>query len=565
MKPQILRRKSSEIQKTIRDPILLISIIAILGFLLVFIVYPIVKVLVGSFIDDETGRFTIGHLIDVLSRTENQGVLKNTLVLGLLAGLLSTGLAFLFAYGDVFVNIRNKKLFKLVSILPIISPPFALAMSFIMLFGQRGLVTHRLLGMQNANIYGFKGLLIVQILAFFPTAYLLLLGVLQQIDPSIDEASRNLGASRWQVFKTVVFPLCKPGLINAFLLVFIQSVADFGNVMVIGGNYNTLAAQVYMQSMGNYDIKTGTALASVLLSISILMFVIQNYWLGDKSYVTVTGKPSRERALIDDKKIKYSIEFVCSIISIFILLLYVLIPLGSLVRVWGVDNSITLDHYRYIYKMGSKFIVDTTKMALISTPITGLLAMVISFLIVRKEFIGRKSMEFISLLAMAIPGTVIGMGYIIAFNKYPIMLTGTMTIIILTFVTRNMPMGIRSGIVSLKQIDPAIEEAAQDLGANSLKVFTSVTLPLIKSAFFNGLVFSFVKSMTATSAVIFLVSARHNLLTIEIMSQVDTGRLGVASGYSTILILIVLVFVAITRYLIGKMDYRGKNLDSIGG
>lgn len=565
MKLNTLKRQREEIQKTIRDPILLVSIVGLLIFLIIFILYPIGKILMGSFIDDETGRFTIRYLLDVLSRTENQGVLKNTLILGILSGFISTALAFLFAYADVFVDIKNKKLFKLVSILPIISPPFALAMSFIMLFGQRGLITHRFLGMQNANIYGFKGLLIVQVLAFFPTAYLLLLGVLEQIDPSIDEAARNLGASRAEVFKTIILPLCLPGFLNSFLLVFIQSVADFGNVMVIGGNYNTLAAQVYMQSMGNYDLKTGTALASVLLTISIFMFVLQNYWLGDKSYITVTGKPSRERIMIDDKKIKYIIGIICSLISIFILVLYILIPIGSLVRVWGVDNSFTLDHYKYIYNMGWKFIIDTTKMALIATPITGILAMSISYFTVRKKFIGRKSMEFISLLAMAIPGTVIGMGYILAFNKYPFMLTGTMIIIILNFIVRNMPTGIRSGIVSLKQIDPAIEEAAQDLGANSFKVFTSITLPMIRSAFFNGLVYSFVKSMTATSAVIFLVSARHNLLTIEIMSQVDTGRIGVASGYSTILIIIVLIFIGLTKFLLNKMDYRLGDFNKLGG
>lgn len=556
----VLRNQIRDFKKVLRDPVLFISILLIGAFLITFILYPVGKILIGSFKDD-TGNYTVNHIIFTLRRTENRGVLKNTIVLGALAGIISTLVAFLFAYADAFVKIRFKKLFNMVSILPIISPPFALGMSFIMLFGQRGIITHKLLGFQNSNIYGFRGLLTVQVLAFFPTAYLLLLGVLKQIDPSIDEASRNLGASRWEVFKTVILPLSKPGLLNAFLLVFIQSVADFGNVMVIGGNYNTLSAQVYMQSMGNYDLKTGTALASVLLSISVTMFIIQKYWLGSKSYITVTGKPSRERIPIDDKHIKYPIQLLCTLIALFIIVLYVLIPIGSIVRVWGVDYSLTLDHYRYIYKMGSKFIIDTTKISLIATPITGILAMIISFLVVRKEFIGKKAIEFISLLAMAIPGTVVGMGYVLAFNTYPIMLTGTATIIILTFIVRNMPTGIRSGIVSLQQIDPAIEEAAQDLGASSLKVFTSVTIPLIRSAFFNGLVYSFVKSMTAVSAVIFLVSARHNLLTVEIMSQVDTGRLGVASGYSTILILIVVGFVAILRFLLGKMDINTEKLD----
>jgi len=377
--------------------------------------------------------------------------------------------------------------------------------------------------------------------------------MLKQIDPSIEEAARNMGASRGQVFKTIILPLVKPGILNAFLLVFIQSVADFGNAMVIGGNYTTLSAQVYIQSMGNYDLKGGTALASVLLSISVLMFVLQKYWIGNKSYVTVTGKPSRERNLIEENHIRIPVQTICIIITVFIIVLYGLIPIGSFVKVWGIDYTPTLKHYKYIADLGLKSIIDTTKFALISMPITGILGMVIAFLITRKKFIGRKAIEFTSLLAMAIPGTVIGMGYVLSYNKYPLMLTGTATIIVLSFVFRSMPVGIRSGIVSLQQIDPAIEEAAQDLGANTFKVFSSVTIPLIKSAFFSGLIYSFVRSMTALSAVIFLVSARYNMLTVEIMSQVDVGRVGVAAGYCTILITIVLVVVGIMKLLLSKL------------
>lgn len=542
-----------------KDPLLNLLILSIIIFLLTFIAFPIFKVLFESFRTDE-GSFTIQHVVNALSRTENRGVLFNTIKLAITSSILSVIVAFTFAYGDVFVDLKFKPIFKLVSVLPIISPPFALGMSFIMLFGQRGLVTHKLLKIPNANIYGFKGLVAVQVLAFFPTAYLLIKASIEKIDQSLEEASRNLGASRGKVFTTVVFPLAIPSLVNAFLLVFIQSVADFGNVMVIGGNYNTLSAQVYMQSMGNYDLKTGTALASVLLSLSIGMYVLQKYYLANKSYVTQTGKSARERTLINDPAIKYPFQIVLSLLSIFIIILYILIPVGSFVKVWGVDYSLTLSHYEYIWNMGTRFIKDTTKYALIAAPITALFSMVISFLIVRVDFFGKELMEFTSMLAMAIPGTVIGMGYIIAFNKPPLLLTGTSLIIMMTFIVRNMPTGIRSGIVSLEQIDPSIEEAAQDLGANRIQTFFTITLPLISRAFFNGLIYTFVKSMTAVSAVVFLVSSGHHLLTVEIMSQVDTGRIGVASGYATILILIVLFFIVITRIVFKFMEHWGFKL-----
>ncbi|WP_231881841.1 ABC transporter permease [Anaerosporomusa subterranea] len=548
----LIQPQIDDMKKIARDPILLATIITVLISLLLFIVWPLYEVLKEGFLTDQ-GAPTLRYYQDAFRRSENIRVLGNTMYNGLFVSLVSTAIGFLFAYTDAFIKIRAKKLFNLLAILPIVSPPFALSMSFIMLFGQRGFVTHTLLGIKDADIYGFLGLSIVQILTFFPTAYLVLAGLLRQIDPALEEAARNMGASRWHIFKTVVFPLLKPGIANSFLLVFIQTVADFGNAMVIGGNFTTLAAQVYLQAMGNYDIKGGTALATVLLSISVFMFVLQKYWVGSGSYVTVTGKPSRQRQLNEDFIVRLTVGTPCFLISLFIVILYILIPYGSFVNLWGIDFTPTLKHYQYIWALGMKPIIDTTYLSLLSMPLTGILGMIIAFLITRKRFIGRGMIEFTSLLSMAIPGTVIGMGYVLAYNDPPLVLTGTAAIIIFSFIFRNMPVGIRAGVASLQQIDPAIEEAAQDLGANTFKVFTSVTIPLIKSAFFSGLIYSFVRSMTAVSAVIFLVSASYNLLTVAIMSQVDVGRLGVAAAYSTVLIIIVLVVTGILKFLLSKM------------
>lgn len=548
----LIQPQIDDMKKIARDPILLGTIITVIVSLVLFIVWPLYEVLKEGFLSEQ-GAPTLRYYQEAFRRNENIRVLVNTMYNGLFVSLVSTAIGFLFAYTDAFIKIRAKKLFNLLAILPIVSPPFALSMSFIMLFGQRGFVTHTLLGIKDADIYGFLGLSIVQILTFFPTAYLVLAGLLRQIDPALEEAARNMGASRWHIFKTVIVPLLKPGIANSFLLVFIQTVADFGNAMVIGGNFTTLAAQVYLQAMGNYDIKGGTALATVLLSISVFMFILQKYWVGSGSYVTVTGKPSRQRQLNEDFIVRLTVGVPCFLISLFIVILYVLIPYGSFVKLWGIDFTPTLQHYQYIWELGMKPIIDTTYLSLLSMPLTGILGMIIAFLITRKRFIGRGMIEFTSLLSMAIPGTVIGMGYVLAYNDPPLVLTGTAAIIIFSFIFRNMPVGIRAGVASLQQIDPAIEEAAQDLGANTFKVFTSVTIPLIKSAFFSGLIYSFVRSMTAVSAVIFLVSASYNLLTVAIMSQVDVGRLGVAAAYSTVLIIIVLGVTGILKFFLNKM------------
>ena len=547
-----IRRHLDDIRLILRDPVLTATIVLVAVSLVLFILWPLYEVLWEGFFTDK-GSFTLQYFRESLAKSENIQTLANTVWLGIFVSTISTFIGFLFAYADAFLKIRFKTVFNTLAILPIISPPFALSMSFIMLFGQQGFVTRSLLGLKETNIYGFGGLAVVQVLTFFPVAYLVLAGLLRQIDPAYEEAARNMGASRGHIFRTIVLPLVRPGIANSFLLVFIQCVADFGNAMVIGGNYNTLAAQIYMQSMGNYDMKGGTALATILLSISVLMFVIQKYWVGDKSYVTVTGKPSRERELNTDLLPLLFVGLPCVMVSLFILVLYMLIPYGSLVNLWGIDYTPTFKHYQYIMDIGWKPIMDTTWLSLLSMPVTGVLGMVIAFLIVRKRFFGRGFIEFASLLSMAIPGTVIGVGYVLAYNKPPLVLTGTAAIIVLSFVFRSMPVGIRAGIASLQQIDPAIEEAAQDLGASSFKVFTSVTIPLIKSAFFSGLVYSFVRSMTAVSAVIFLVSASYNLLTVSIMSQVDGGKLGVAAAYSTVLIAIVLAVTGILKFLLNRM------------
>ncbi|WP_407537015.1 iron ABC transporter permease (plasmid) [Cetobacterium somerae] len=484
---------------------------------------------------------------------ESLNIIKNTILLGIVTSIFSTGIGFFFAYGMTYLELPLKKIFNSVAILPIVSPPFVVALSAILLLGRRGFITRGILGIKNADIYGFHGLVLVQVLTFFPVAYLMLIGLLQRIDPSVEEAARDLGASRWDVFKTITFPLMIPGIANAFLVIFIQTIADFSNPMVIGGNFTTVAVQVYLQGIGNYDMGSATALSIILVLISLSIFVTQKYYISKKSYVTVTGKVSREREKIKEKSITLPIFIIMSLLTIFVLMMYITIPIGSLVKLWGINYSPSLDHYKYVFDLGMKPIIDTTILSLISTPITGILAMIIAFLIIRGKFIGKGFIEFSTMMAIAIPGTIVGLGYVITYNTKPFILTGTATILIIAFIMRNMPIGIRSGMAALQQIDPSIEEAAMVLGANSKKVFTSITLPMVKPAFFSGLVYAFVRSMTLVSTVIFLVSANYNLLTVAIMNQIDVGKIGVASAYCTILIIVVFFVIGIMKMVLKQM------------
>lgn len=546
-------------QKIMRDPVLLITIIAVIISLFVFIVLPLYEVLKQSLVD-LNGDFSIKAYRDVFKSSANVQAVINTLLLGTISGVLATLVGYIFAYGEAYIKMPGKKIFNLIALLPMISPPFAISLSIIYLFGSRGLVTYSLLGLRDFNIYGLPGLVLVQTLSFFPMAYLMLNGVLKTIDPSMEEASQNLGGSRWDTFSKVTFPLTKPAIANSFLLVFIKSIADFGNPTAIGGGFNTLAVQIYQQAIGNYNMAEAAALSIILVDISLLLFIFSKYYLERKSYVTVTGKTAKERVLIEEKHISLPIAFFCMLASVLIVALYTLIPLGSFVKLWGINYSFTLDHYKYAFSIGKKAIIDTTVFSAIASPITGTLGMVIAYLIVRKRFIGRSFVDFTSVIGIAVPGTVIGIGYILAFNSPPVVLTGTAAIIIIAFIARTIPMGIKSGINTLQQIDPSIEEAAQGLGANSFKVFTTITLPMIKSAFLGGLIYSFIKSMTALSAVIFLISARFKLLTIVVLDQVEVGRFGTASAFSTILIVIVYIAILIMYKVVGLLGVSKDNI-----
>ena len=555
-----LNHELKNIRKLINDPVLLLTIIFSLAVVTFFVLVPLWNILLES-LKIGKGKIRLENYIESFTASGNFQVILNTILLGFVTSIISLIIGFFFAYVSVYIKIKGKKIFDFIAMLPIISPPFVIALSAIMLFGRQGIITSRMLGMKGFEIYGFHGLVLVQVLSFFPIAYMMLVGLLQMIDPSVEEASRSLGASRLKVFTTITFPLMLPGLANAFLLVFIQSIADYANPFVIGGKFTTIAVKIFQEGVGNYELGIATALSIILLSLSITMFTIQRYYINKKSYVTVTGKVSRERELIDSKKIVTPIFTVLILLTSFVIIMYILIPLSSFVEIFGIKNNFTLRHYQEIFRFKNRIapIIATTNLSLWATLIASVFSMIIAFLIVRKNFIGKTFIEFTTIMALAIPGTIIGIGYAISYNKvYKIpftnitlipTLTGTAFIIVMAFIIRSLPVGVRSGMSALNQIDPSIEEASTILGASSRQTFFKVTIPMIREAFLSGLIYSFARSMTLVSTVVFLISAKWKLLTPEIMNHIDQGRIGIASAYCTILIIIVSTFMIIVKIL----------------
>ncbi|MBQ7534089.1 MAG: iron ABC transporter permease, partial [Stomatobaculum sp.] len=345
----------------------------------------------------------------------------------------------------------------------------------------------------------------------------------------------------------VTFPLLLPGLGNAFLVTFIESIADFANPMIIGGSYDTLATTIYLQITGAYDKAGAAAMAVVLLCITLFMFAIQKYYLEAKTAATLTGKASRARMLIEDQSVKIPLTIFCSLAAIFVIMMYICVPIGACFPTWGYKFfPLTGKWFSQVFTKyhGFKAFKDSFVLSFIASPITALLSMIISYLVVKRSFKAKGFIEAVSMLAMAVPGTVLGVGYIRGFSGglfhtgFLQGIYGTGLILVIVFVVRSLPTGTRSGISALRQIDKSIEESAYDMGADSFRVFMTVTLPLIKDSFLSGLVTAFVRSITAISAIILLVTPSYLLITVQINEFAEKGAYSLACAFASILILI---------------------------
>ena len=557
-----------------RTPLVRSANPSFIGALLVVVVALALGLLlpVGRLIGSVVTGDAWGQLRDFFSTSNNRRIAYNTVRLGVAVGGIGTAVAFMFAYMQTRLDVPFKRVLHIIALIPIVSPPFAVATAVIVLFGRNGMISSQLLGVRY-DIYGFDGLTLVLALSFFPVIYMSLLGLMQRLDPSLDEAARNLGASRWHIFRTVTFPLLIPGLASSFLLLFVEAIADLANPLVLGGDYTVLSVRAYIAITGEYDVQAGSLLALVLIAPALLVFLLQRYWVDRKSVVTVTGKPTGTVQL-DRNKGRWIVWALCAFTAIVIVLIYSAVVLGAFTKVLGVNNTLTFEHARFVlFGIGSEAMTDTTKLALIAAPTAGFLGMVIAWLVVRKLKRTSGLLDFVGMLGVAIPGTVLGIAYLIAFRS-PTKLGGLTIVpsiaggtalatgagaLVLILIMRSLPAGLRAAIGALKQIHPSIEEASTSLGANDAQSFRRVTLPLIRPALFSGLAFSFARSMTTLSPIVFLTTPGTKIMTSQILSEVDAGRFGNAFAYCLVLMTIVLLGMGLMRLLVGstKPKMRG--------
>ena len=548
--------------------------------LLLFIAFPVSKALTGAFLSED-GH---GSLTAIFERIGNEhvwglnclvggvrcGVAWNTLFLALLTATGTTLLGTMMALlAERSAGPKVQTPLRVVALLPIITPPFVVGLGLILLFGRAGIVNQVLeyaFEVQPTRwFYGALGVWLAQLFAFTPIAFMIMRGVVQGVAPSLEEAAQTLRASREQTFFSITLPLLKPGLANAFLVGFIESIADFGNPIVVGGQFSVLSTDIFFAIVGaQYDQGRAASLAWILTVFALTVFALQRALLGRQSYTTVSGKGDAGIPMALPAGVRRTLNAVVYPWLAFTLVVYLFAFAGGFVQTWGRDYTLTLTHFRTAFGLewGSFGLVwagtawnslfTTVKLAGISAPMTAATGLLIAYLLARTEFRGRALFEFVALLAFAIPGTVLGVSYILAFNVPPVELTGTGLIIILCFMFRNLPVGVRAGTAAFKQLDKSLDEASLMLRASTVQTLLHVLLPLLKPALVAALVYSFVRAMTTVSAVIFLVTAENELATTYIIGRVGNGDYGVALAYCTVLIVLMSLAIALIQFLVGE-------------
>jgi len=516
------------------------------ALLAIFLLYPIISVLVYSLWGDD--GFTLDYYAEFFSYNFYYWSLLNTLILGIATMILLVAIGFCFAYLTTRGPRWLRKPLKIIALLPLAAPPYIFAISLITLFGKNGLINNFF--NLNFNIYSWTGVITAQVLAFLPLSYMMIENVLNAVNPSLEESASDMGASEFRIMRSITIPLAAPGLLKAALLVFVMTIAEFGNPAILGGRTPFLSPDTYLMITGEADFNMASVLSVALIAPCLVIFILHNFVLAGKGYTTIVGKPTAAEPRPIDPAIKIPFFIVSLFMAVMVLLSFGVIVLGAFVKIVGVDNTFVIDHM--LNTQSNTAIWNSFEISLGAGLVGALVGTLLAYVIMRGKFPGRRLMEMLALSGFALPGTVIGVGYIIAFNRPPFLLTGTIWIIILNCVFRFLAVGVEAGISKLHQISVEIEEASSDLGADFLTVFFKVILPIMFSAFVAGFIYTFMTTMMSLSSVIFLVSPGYDLASVYIFLTAQLGELGVASATTIKVIAIVAVSMALLKVVAKK-------------
>lgn len=532
----------ARINLRVGDPGLLAAFVVVAAALVGFVLYPTLRVLAYPAVSDYLAAPHNSRWI---------AAMRNSLMMMVLSTASATLVGFVYAYATTRADLPGRKAFRQVALLPLFAPPFMVAFAYILLFGRQGLITKTLLGL-NVNLFGWEGLWLVQTVAFFPYAALIIAQVLEAINPTLEYAARDLGASEWTLFRTVTVPLARPGVAAAMLIVAISVLADFGNAVVLVGNMPLLATEAWFRIEGLADLSGAAVVVSVLLLPTVGLFLLERLWVSRRLYTAITGRGAR---LTRPPTPWYFLAplLVFSIgVAIFVLLVYVAVLAGAFARTWGYNWTLTLDHWRLALAQSGPHLANSIKIGVASALVTSSLALLAAFVTSRHVFRTERALDFLAVLPAALPGVFIGIGFLLAFNQPPLVLGGTPWILILALAFWHIPFGYQAAVAGMKQIDRSIEEAASNLGASGLRVLRDVYLPLLRGAFATSFVTAFIRAVTNLSIVVFLVTPRNLVATYAILSMIGGGFWGAAAALTTALLAVTFVAVGLARVALGR-------------
>ncbi len=535
-----------------REPVMLVALQVAIAGLVWFALWPLLQVFIEGF---KAGYKVEGYSLVQFERLLQQPMVaratKNTLIIGVTTAVLTVLIGTLVAFTLTLTPIPGKRWLRILTILPLVSPPFAVSFAFILLFGRRGVVTYDLLGITQYDIYGPQGIILVQLISDIPVAILILSAVFASVSRDLEEAAEDLGGRPFHVLRTVTFPLVVPAIMTAALLNFIASISDFGNPMLIGGGFQVLATQAFIQLIEMYDLQQGAALSMLLLIPALIAFLLQHWISNRRSYVTVTSGARTGHVRQLPRGLKWPLYGLTFFLAGFNILLYGSIFVGTFVKTWGFDYTPTLRNLRGLVsalpQLQNSLIVSVG-----AGIIGGLVGIMIAWLVTRPRAPWGGPLDFSATVMYAVPGTVIGIGFLVAFNPAPYFWTGTFFIIIIAYAYRRLPVGLRTGIAAQKQVDPSLEEASLDLGASRLRTFAKITFPLLNRAFFAGVIYIFIRSMTDLSSAVFLSSGQTQLYTVRMFRVMTTGTPSEAAAFAALLIVIVLISLGVLSKVTGK-------------
>ncbi|HXF81499.1 MAG TPA: iron ABC transporter permease [bacterium] len=526
-----------------RDPGLLLAYALVGAVLLGFVLYPTLRVISYPALADYLG---------IVDNPRWMAAVRNSLMMMVLSTTTATLVGFLYAFAMTRADVPGRRVFRSIALLPLFAPPFMVAFAYILMFGRQGLITRTLLGL-DVNIFGWPGLWLVQTVAFFPYAALILEHVLEAINPTLEQAARNLGADERTVFRTVTLPLARPGVAAAMLLVAISVLADFGNAVVIAGALPLLATEAWFRIEGLADL-TGAALSvSLLLLPTVLLFVLERVWVSRRLYTAITGRGSHLERPPTPWYVRGALLAFCGVVAVFVLLVYVAVVAGAFTRTWGYNWSLTLDHWRLGLAQGGGQLLNSVQIGAISALLTSIIALLAAFLTSRRQWPAlERALDFLAVLPGALPGVFIGIGFLLAFNAPPFFLGGTPWILILALTFWHIPFGYQAAQAGLRQIDRSIEEAAADLGASGLRILRDIYVPLLRGPFLASFVTSFIRAVTNLSIVVFLVTPRNLVATYSILAMIGGGFWGAAAALTAALLALTFAAVALARLAVGR-------------